>query len=375
MMRLFAVILISTFVGLSCFSADSDQSKSEVNSFSRPEYAKAFDYIRGVDYTLLRIINPENNDVLQRIRVGGEMQSADDVYLVSPPKSVVVLSTTYLAFINYLNETATIQGLSNTELVYSEIIRKKVVSKEIIDVGNDASLNYELLLDLDPDLVFFYDFGPSTSSVSEKLKSLGFNVVLVSEFRETTPLGKTEWIKFFGAIYNKFDLADSMFQSIENQYNNLCQLKSKFNNLPLVFTALPWKGQWYQPGGLSFQAGYFEDAGAQYLWSDDRHVSGINIDKEVVFEKAMDADFWLHPSNVVALNEIASMDSRYTRFESFAKKRVYNNNKRLNNNMGNDYWEEGIMEPHVILKDLMSIFHPELFPDYEFKYYRKLNAE
>lgn len=373
MIRFFAVVLISTFVGLSCFSPESSNNKTDEFNISGPKYAGAFDFVIGENYVLLKIINPENKEVLQRIRIGGERQEEDDVYLDSSPKSVAVLSTTYLAFINSLKETASVKGISNPELVYSDLIRDKVNSREIIDLGNDASLNYELLLELDPDLIFFYDFGPSTSAVSEKMKALGFNVVFVSEYREITPLGKTEWIKFFGAIYNKIELADNLFQTIENQYNNLCQLKSKFNDLPTVFTALPWKGQWYQPGGLSFQAGYFADAGARYLWSDDTHVSGISIDKEVVFEKALDADFWLHPSNATSLNEIASMDKRYADFESFAKNKVYNNNKRLNNNMGNDYWEGGIMEPHIILKDLMYIFHPELFPAYESKYYRKLN--
>lgn len=375
MIRLFVVFLIWVFIGLSCLNPDSGKSKTEESSLSGLQYAEAFNYIVGEDCVLLNIVNPENKEVLQRIRIGGVRQEGDDVFLVSSPKSVAVLSTTYLSFINSLNETTSVKGISNSALVYSESIKNKVNSKEIIDLGNDVALNYELLLDLDPDLIFFYDFGPSTSAVAEKMKSLGLNVVFVSEFRETTPLGKTEWIKFFGAIYNKTELADSLFQNIENQYNNLCQLKSKFDDYPSVFTALPWKGQWYQPGGKSFQARYFEDAGAKYLWSDDNQVSGISIDKEVVFEKAINADFWLHPSNVVSLDEIVAMDSRYAEFESFAEKRVYNNNKRLNSNMGNDYWEEGIMEPHIILKDLMSIFHPEFFPDYERKYYRKLIAE
>jgi iron complex transport system substrate-binding protein len=39
---------------------------------------------------------------------------------------------------------------------------------------------------------------------------------------------------------------------------------------------------------------------------------------------------------------------------------------------GNDYWESGAINPQVILKDIASILHPELFENYDLVYYRKI---
>ncbi|BAL99694.1 MAG: hypothetical protein KatS3mg049_2263 [Caldilinea sp.] len=52
---------------------------------------------------------------------------------------------------------------------------------------------------------------------------------------------------------------------------------------------------------------------------------------------------------------------------------MYNNNARLNEYGGNDYWEGGLANPDVVLADLIKIFHPELLPDHELVYYRKLD--
>ena len=89
-------------------------------------------------------------------------------------------------------------------------------------------------------------------------------------------------------------------------------------------------------------------------------------------EKAIDADFWLHTGNAVSLEEVAVLDSRYVNFRAFSRGNVYNNNLRLNTSMGNDYWESGIMRPHIILRDLMAIFHPGHFKDARLEYYRNL---
>jgi iron complex transport system substrate-binding protein len=257
-------------------------------------------------------------------------------------------------------------------LIYNQEFRALIESNKIIDVGNDQSLNYEKLIEVQPDIIFFYDFGPSTAAVVQRLEDLGLKVIRVAEFMEESPLGKAEWIKFFGAVYNKMNLADSIFNVIESSYLELISLDENSISKPMVFTGLPWKGEWYQPGGASFQAKYFEDAGADYIWSENTSTSGITVDREVIYEKAIQADFWLHPSNALTMTEITNDDERFAHFESFKQGRVYNNNARLNENMGNDYWESGLLNPHLILKDLMFIFHPELYPDHQLHYYRKL---
>ena len=53
----------------------------------------------------------------------------------------------------------------------------------------------------------------------EKLKELGIKVIFNADYLETDPLGKAEWIKLFGALYCKENLADSIFNSEVDEYN------------------------------------------------------------------------------------------------------------------------------------------------------------
>ena len=52
---------------------------------------------------------------------------------------------------------------------------------------------------------------------------------------------------------------------------------------------------------------------------------------------------------------------------------IYNNNERISSGGGNDYYESGPINPQKVLADLIKIFHPELLPDHELYYYKKLN--
>ena len=65
-------------------------------------------------------------------------------------------------------------------------------------------------------------------------------------------------------------------------------------------------------------------------------------------------------------------DKRFVEFKAFANKKVFNNNKRQNSIGGNDYLESGIVSPEIILKDLISILHPELIEEHELYYYKQL---
>lgn len=370
MTRLFFLAGIAFCILLAnCQSARREKtSESELLREIPLKYAEAFKLLALEDGYQIQIVDPKSGNVEQVFNFGID---GNEDFLPLAPSSVVSVSTTYLSYIRALNKLNTLSGVSNPELIYNPEIRKKFRDGGIIDIGHDQSPDYEKLIELAPDLIFHYNFGPSTQATIERLTGLGLEVVTVSEFRETNPLGKAEWIKFFGAVYNEMELANELFDEIEAKYLLLLNSSMEFAP-PLVFSGLPWKGEWYQPGGASFQAQLFKDAGGNYIWSDNKHVSGISVDRESVFDKALAADIWIHPSDKMKLSEIAREDKRFVQFRSFQNGLVYNNNKRINKNGGNDYWESGPLHPDLILLDLMAIFHPEAFPDHELFYYQKL---
>lgn len=119
-------------------------------------------------------------------------------------------------------------------------------------------------------------------------------------------------------------------------------------------------------------AQFLKDAGAAYLWADDESTGGMQIDFEVVLDRAANADFWLNPGRHGSIDALLAADERYGLFAAVEKRRVYNNDKRLNEYGGNDYWETGIANPHRVLADLIHILHPDLLPEHELVWYRRL---
>lgn len=93
---------------------------------------------------------------------------------------------------------------------------------------------------------------------------------------------------------------------------------------------------------------------------------------ESVYLRSLDADYWLNTGSAVSKRQIPIIDSRLASIPAFIKGNLYNNNKRLSSAGGNDYWESGTINPHLILKDIAAILHPELYVDHELYYYRKI---
>jgi iron complex transport system substrate-binding protein len=126
------------------------------------------------------------------------------------------------------------------------------------------------------------------------------------------------------------------------------------------------------PGGNSYAAKLLADAGAAYLWADDTSTGSMQLSFEEVLDRARDADIWVNPGSWKSLGEGLAQDERFAQFAAFQNGKVFNNNKRLNANGGNDYWETGVTNPDLVLADLIAIFHPELLPDHELFFYRRL---
>jgi len=291
-----------------------------------------------------------------------------------PIERIICMSTTHSAMILALNEGISIVGMSGTNFSFSEKLRPMIEKGDIEDVGYEGNLNNELVLKLSPDLIMMYGVGNESAGYTARIEDLGIKVLFNAEYLETDPLGKAEWIKLFGALYCREDMADSIFNDEFARYNDLArQVVREINTRPQVLLGLPYKDTWFISPGNSFISKLIQDAGGSYLWKDLSSDVSMPYGLENVYIKALNADYWLNIGSAGSVMDVMAVDPRLVDLPCFKTGRLYNNNKRIAPGGGNDYWESGTLYPHLILKDIASILHPGIFGNFDLYYYRKLD--
>jgi iron complex transport system substrate-binding protein len=372
-------ILISSVLAMMVLAACNQTIQEESPRSSSTKYASKFDVTRMGDYHVLRVFNPWQNsgEVTFTYILAKDRESVPDSlsylpFIRVPVKRVITMSTTHVAMINELGRAESIKGASGTEFIYDPHIRKRTDDGQIREVGYNQGLNYETIISLDPDVLFFYGVQGNVVSSAEKLKDMGMQVVFCADYLENHPLGKAEWIRFFAQFYGLDHEASQLFDQVDSSYQDLVRAVSELESGPAVLTGLPWKDTWYIAGGKSFASRLISDAGGQYLWHDDSSAEATPMDLESVYSRAVNADVWINPGVAGSLEELIRFDERFGLLPVVGNGDVYNNNARMSPGGGNDYWETGTFRPDLILADLISIFHPGLFPDHSMFYYRKL---
>lgn len=289
----------------------------------------------------------------------------------TPIESIVCTSTTHIPLLDYLGETDKLIGFPTTDFISSEKMRKRIDSGAVTDLGVDKGLNLERLAALKPDLVMGYtmtgDYGQF-----KKMEELGIPVVINAEYLEKHPLGRSEWIKFMALFFNKAQVADSVFNSIEHNYQEVKAMADTVTYRPTVLSGIVYGDAWFLPGGQNYASKILKDAGCHYLWADDNSHGFLQIGFEAVYEKAHDADLWIGVADFGSLKAIEAADFRYTKFKPYQHNNVYNYDARKGAKGGSEFLELGYLRPDIILKDLVKIAHPALLKDYELFFHRKL---
>lgn len=334
-----------------------------------------------VGYTKVTIIDPwqgaDNVNISYfLVRRGSELPTGIDVrkVILVPVQKIVCMSTTHVAMISALGEGNSIAGMSGTGFIYSQELRSRAAGGLIKDVGYEANLNKELILKIMPDLTMIYGVGSESSGYVGKIEELGMKVVYNADYLETDPLGKAEWIKLFGALYCREQMADSIFRKEVLDYNTLKTFVARHSTAqPRVLLGLPFKDTWFISPGNSFISKLIADAGGEYIWKDTQSAVSMPFGIENVYLKAINADYWLNIGTVKTKSEIPAVDPRLTALPCFRNGNLFNNNNRITEAGGNDFWESGTVHPHLLLQDIATVLHPDIFPGSNLIYYRKVN--
>lgn len=281
-----------------------------------------------------------------------------------------VFSTTHIGFLDALGESDRVVGCTTPDRIYHADLYEKFKSGDLIRIGSDMEYNFESLLDQKPDLVIQTGFaGQKTKDA--RILNTGIDLVYVMEWLEPTPLARAEWIRVFGLLLNKQELADSIFQTIRAEYLALCESVTLLEDRPEVFVGNNFKGTWFMPGGNNYMSKFLIDAGFSYPYFESKESGSLPLSFESVMHTFGKSPIWLGVS-AETLDQLLEEDERYALFTAFQNKKVFSLTNRVVREMGNDYWEGGVIQPHIILKDLIHIAHPEMDRNHELVFYKQI---
>jgi iron complex transport system substrate-binding protein len=197
-------------------------------------------------------------------------------------------------------------------------------------------------------------------------------VIYNSDWTENHPLGKAEWIKFFGALVNKEKEADSIFSEIENNYNIAKALAAQVMTKPTVLIGAMYKDIWYLPQGDSWAARFIQDANGEYLWKESKGTGSHSLNLETVLEKGKEAQYWIGPGQFTSFEQMNEMHTVYSEFEAFQQRKIYSFTTIKGATGGVLYYELAPNRPDIVLKDIIKILHPRLLPEHKLYFFSLL---
>lgn len=371
----FSILLLLFLYG--CKPNDAKE-KSKIPAVANSiKYAKGLELFQYKGFTVMKITKPwpgattgftyilkEKNSIVP--------DSLKEFPVISVPiQSIVVTSTTHIPALEMLGVETSLIGFPSTNFISSSKTRKRIDAGKVREVGVNESLNTEVLIDMKPDVIVTFGINNNNSTI-DNLKKSGLKVLINGDWTEQSPLGKAEWIKFFGALFSKNKEANSLFNSIEKNYNNTLSLAEKTTVEPTVLSGAMYLDQWYVPQGESWVSIFLRDAKANYLWKESKGFGSLSLPFEKVFEKGQNAEFWIAPGDFSSLKQMIESNKHYNQFNSFKNKKVYSYALNKGPKGGIVYFELASARPDLVLKDLIKIFHPKLLPNYKPFFFNKL---
>lgn len=376
----FIILLLVSCIWLTSCKENKGKTSSSINEKIKKEtikYATGFsiNYHKTYKEVIVTSPWPKSKDTFRYLLINKGQSipkhTDSDIIIQLPIEKIVVMSTTNIPALEYLDIDKKLVGFPNTRFISSPKTRARIDKGEIKDLNNDLEINIELLLDLQPELVIGFSVNGNDKKL-DQIEKFGIPVVLDGAWTEAHPLGRAEWIKFIAAFFDKENEANSIFNDIEFNYEEAKQIGSTINEKPIVFSGSMIKDIWYVPGGKSFVAKFLEDANTNYLWKDNESNGSVQLNFENVLEKAYKAELWIGAGLFENKAQMQDQHQGYTYFDAFKNNNIYSYTNKTGPNGGLLYYELGPLRPDIVLKDIIDIAHPNLLPDYENFFFKRI---
>lgn len=339
-------------------ACDTRNTYNDEQVVLRPIYAKGFLVTKDDDNYHIIIRNPSDTT-----------QVVSDTYIpvdsMSTSGKSACFSTTHLAFLDKIGHIEDVVGIPDSSyFIYSSVF-KKLNKSAIKEVTLGGGTRIEVLLALRPKYVFMNEFNSDDYAT---IKSSKLTVLPVLEYLETHPLGRMEWIKFFGFLFCEDSTANVLYNTIVEEYNLYA---SKYKNetvKPQIADLIEYNGYWYTSGGKSYMAKFYQDAGFDYVWKDDNHVGSFAVSPETAITVGAKTEYMRYVTQYTAeitTDYFNNLNDYYRNFKAVKAKKVI-----VCNAMYTPYYIEDVVEPDIVLKDFIFAQGGMQDETYTPKYYK-----
>ena len=367
--------LIVTIVLLLSACSGGSKTSSAINGEIIPmKYAENLKLMKGDGYTEAVLRNPWDTTSILRTYILVDKNKGVPEHLPigtivrTPLSKALVYTATHCNLIHELGAVKSIGGICEIQYIKVPEIIEGCANGTIVNAGEGTNPDIEKIIDLHPDALLLSPY--ENSGGHGQVEKLKIPIIECADYMETSALGSAEWIRFYGMLFGCEAKADSIFATVEKNYNELKKLATSQTKKPKLMCEVKSGSAWYVSGGRSTTGKLYADAGADYAFASYPHAGGIPLSFETVFDKAQDADIWLIKYNQatdLTLTSLREDYAPYAQFKAHKEKQVYGCNTGLKT-----YYEDFPFHPDRVLKDLIKIFHPSLLPEYELKYFSNL---
>lgn len=340
-----------------------------------------FDYARNISvedydsFKVARLVNPWDTTKMLHtyILVADTLDVPSDIpsgtLIRTPIKHAIVYSAVHTNLLMELGAGETVKGVCDAQFFHDEEMTRRLADGRVTDCGNSQSPNIEKILSVRPDAIMLSPY--ENSGANAKASEAGVPIIECADYMEPEPLGRAEWMKFYGMLMGCETTTDSIWAMTERDYNAVKSRVSETSGKPKVLMDGLYGSAWYIPSASSYTACLIRDAGGENPFDQD-YKSGVNgLSGEQVLMTASDADVWLYrynQSGEKSLKELNDENKLYGRFKAMKDNNVWGCNTQTNY-----YYEDIPFHPHKLLKEMAQIFHPEGGNEAELNYFKKMN--
>lgn len=366
MNRIHYIIFILTLsITAACTGQQTKQDTTQGDTIHM-QYAHNLCMVQYPDGISVQMRNPwDTTQVLHQywLSADGSTRPGHDAVRI-PVQHAGVFTSVHAALMYDMGVADAITGVCEPEYIHNPQILKRISQGKILDLGSGMQPNIERIMQLNPDIVMPSPF--QDNGGYGRLEQIGIPIIECADYMETSPLGRAEWMRFYGRLFGVAERADSMFQAICTRYQKLQQRGGAAKRRPTLLAEHLSSSTWYMPAGHSTMGIMYQHAGAQYPWADTPESGALNLSLEAVLDRGIDADIWLlkyNQNHPLTLTELAAENLAYSSIRAYRIGQIYGCNTSTSG-----FYEETPFHPDLLLQDLIHIVQDHT----DGKYYQRL---